>query len=95
MTKPCPCTATRATSDPRTPTSSSVASTWARLPDGTYRSWISEYDQWHRFDQAMQNRTKQEDAYQVIARQQRARGRSVERQRLPSGKIEVTIAAYR
>ena len=32
---------------------------------------------------------------QVIARQQRARGRSVEQQRLPGGEIEVTIAGYR
>ena len=68
---------------------------WERLPDGTYRSWISEYDQRHRFDPAMQNRIKQEYAYQVISRQQRARGRSVDRQRLPSGEIEVTIAGYR
>ena len=68
---------------------------WERLPDGTYRAWISEYDQRHRFDQAMQNRIRQEYAYAVIERQQRARGRSVERQRLPSGEIEVTIAGYR
>ena len=68
---------------------------WERLPDGTYRSWISEYDQRRRFDQAMQDRIKQEYAYQVIARQQRARGRSVERQRLPGGELEVTIGGYR
>ncbi|UCG16917.1 MAG: DUF1257 domain-containing protein [Phycisphaerales bacterium] len=68
---------------------------WERPPNGTYRSWISEYDQRCRFDPAMQNRIKQEYAYQVISRQQRARGRSVERQRLPSGEIEVTIAGYR
>ena len=68
---------------------------WERLPDGTYRSWISEYDQRQRFNPAMQNRIKQEYACQVIVRQQRARGRSVERQRLPSGEIEVTIAGYR
>jgi len=68
---------------------------WERLPDGTYRSWISEYDQQHRFNPAMQNRIKQEYAYQVIARQQRACGRSVERQRLPGGEIEVLIGGYR
>ncbi len=43
----------------------------------------------------MQDRVKQEYAYQVIARQQRCRGRSVSRERLPSGEIEVTIAGYR
>jgi hypothetical protein len=68
---------------------------WERLPDGTYRAWISEYDRRHRFNPAMQNRIKQEYAYRVIARQQRARGQSVERQRLPGGEIEVTIAGYR
>ncbi len=68
---------------------------WERQPDGTYRAWISEYDGRHRFDQAMQNRVKQEYAYQVIARQQRARGRTVARERLPSGEIEVTIGGYR
>ncbi len=78
---------------------------WERQPDGTYRAWISEFDaglgQYShrqaaaRFNQAAQNRIKQEYAYQVIVRQQRARGRSVERQRLPSGEIEVTIGGYR
>lgn len=78
---------------------------WERQPDGTYRAWISEFDAGTgeyahrqsaaRFNTAMQNRIKQEYAYQVISRQQRAAGRSVERRRLPSGEIEVTIAAYR
>ncbi len=68
---------------------------WERLPDGTYRSWISEYDQRHRFNQTMQNKIRQEYAFQVISRQQRDCGRSVERQRLPGGEIEVTIAGYR
>ena len=68
---------------------------WKRQPDGTYRAWISEYDGRHRFNPAMQNRIKQEYAYQVIVRQQRARGRSVERQRLPSGEIEVLIEGCR
>ena len=68
---------------------------WERQADGTYRAWISEYDGRHRFSPAMQNRIRQEYAYQVIARQQRARGRTVERQRLPNGEIEVTIGGYR
>ena len=33
---------------------------WERLPDGTYRAWISEYDQRHRFNAETQNRMKQE-----------------------------------
>ncbi len=68
---------------------------WERQANGAYRAWISEYDGRHRFDQAMQNRIKQEYAYQVIARQQRARGRTVDRERLPGGEIEVTIGGYR
>ncbi|MCB9867740.1 MAG: DUF1257 domain-containing protein [Phycisphaerales bacterium] len=68
---------------------------WERQADGTYRAWISEYDGRHRFNSEFQNRIKQEYAYQVITRQQRARGRSVSRQRLPSGEIEVLIEGYR
>ena len=78
---------------------------WEKQPDGAYCVWISEFDagtgsyshrrESARFNPAMQNRIKQEYAYQVISRQQRARGRSVERQRLPSGELEVTIAGYR
>ena len=68
---------------------------WERLPDGTYRAWISEYDGRHRFDEAMQNRLKQEYAYAAVARQQQALGRTVERRLLPTGEIEVTIGGYR
>lgn len=78
---------------------------WERQPDGTYRAWISEFDagigeyasrqESARFNTAMQNLIKQEYAYQVISRQQRAAGRNVERHRLPSGEIEVTVAGYR
>ena len=68
---------------------------WERTPAGTYRAWISEYDSRHRFDQLMQNRIKQEYAFQVIARQQRARRRTVSRERLPGGEIEVVIQGYR
>ena len=78
---------------------------WERQPDGAYLAWISEFDAGvglfahrqatARFNQTMQNKIKQEYAFAVIHRQQRARGRSVERRRLPSGEIEVTIAGYR
>jgi len=68
---------------------------WERQPAGTYRGWISEYDSRHRFNADTQNRLRQEYAFQVIARQQRARGRSVERTRLPSGELEVVVAGYR
>jgi hypothetical protein len=68
---------------------------WERQADGTYRAWISEYDGRHRFNPQMQDRIKQEYAYQVVSRQQRARGRTVTRERLPSGEIEVTIGGYR
>lgn len=68
---------------------------WERQPDGTYRGWISEYDGRNRFNLNTQNRLKQEYVFQVIARQQRARGRSVERTRLPGGELEVVVAGYR
>ena len=68
---------------------------WERLPDGTYRAWISEYDQRHRFNAEIQNRIKQEYAYHAVARQQRALGRTVQRQELVSGEIEVVIGGYR
>jgi hypothetical protein len=78
---------------------------WEHQSDGTYRGWISEFDagvgsfvhrgESARFNPAMHNRIRQEYAYQVIERQQRARGRSVSRQRLPGGEIEVLIEGYR
>ena len=68
---------------------------WERMPDGTYRSWISEFDGRNRFDQAMQNRIKQEYAYHVVHRQQSALGRTVERRALPNGELEVLIVGYR
>ena len=68
---------------------------WERQVDGTYRAWISEYDRRHRFNDAMCNRIKQEYAYYVVYRQQRARGRTVSRERLPNGELEVVIGGYR
>ena len=68
---------------------------WEKLPDGTFRAWISEYDGRHRFNPDTQNRIKQEYACQVITRQQRGLGRTIERQRLPGGEIELTIGGYR
>ncbi len=68
---------------------------WERMPDGTYRAWISEFDGRNRFDQAMQNRIKQEYAYHAVHRQQTALGRTVERRSLPNGELEVVIAGYR
>ena len=68
---------------------------WERLPDGTYRAWISEYDQRHRFNPDIQNRIKQEYAYHAVRRQQVALGRTVERRMLDTGEIEVVIGGYR
>jgi hypothetical protein len=68
---------------------------WERLPDGTYRAWISEYDGRHRFDAVMQNRLKQEYAFAAVARQQQALGRTIARRMLPGGEIEVLIGGYR
>jgi len=78
---------------------------WERLPDGSFKAWISEFDagvgpyskrrNTARFNEAVQNRMKQEYAYQVIARQQRTRGRTITRQQLPTGEIELTIGGYR
>lgn len=78
---------------------------WEKQSDGTFKGWISEFDagsgqyasrvETARFNQVAQSKIKQEYAYQVISRQQRVLGRSVERQRLASGEIEVLIAGYR
>lgn len=68
---------------------------WERLPDGTYRAWISEFDGRNRFNETMQNRIKQEYAFAAVSRQQRALGRTVERRMLVTGEIEVTIGGYR
>lgn len=68
---------------------------WERLPDGTFRAWISEYDARNRFNPSLQNRIRQEYAYQVIVRQQRRLGREVARNRLPSGELEVIVSGYR
>ncbi len=68
---------------------------WERLPDGTYRGWISEYDARHRFNPEMQSRIKQEYAFHAVRRQQVALGRTVERRMLDNGEIEVVIAGYR
>lgn len=68
---------------------------WERLPDGTYRAWISEYDQRHRFIEAMQNRIKQEYAVAALSRQARSVGRTVERCPRADGAIELRIRGYR
>lgn len=68
---------------------------WERLPDGTYRAWISEYDQRHRFVGAMQNRIKQEYAVAALSRQARSLGRTVERCPRADGAIELRIRGYR
>ncbi len=78
---------------------------WERQSDGSYTAWISEFDsgvgqyasrkESARFNQVMQNKIKQEYAFQVIARQQRGLGRDVSRQRLPSGEMEVVVHGYR
>ena len=56
---------------------------WERQPNGAYRAWISEFDAGvgpfnhrqatARFNQTMQNKIRQEYAFQVIHRQQRKR----------------------
>jgi len=68
---------------------------WERLVDGTYRAWISEYDQRHRFNERMRNRVAQEYAAAVVTRQQRALGRSVVRRQLEGGEIELVVGGYR
>lgn len=50
---------------------------WERLPDGTYRAWISEYDDRHRFNPETQNRIKQEYAVAALSRQARSLARTV------------------
>ena len=68
---------------------------WERLPDGSYRAWISEYDQRHRFNESLQNRIKQEYSVAVLSRQARSLGRTVERCPRQDGAIELRIRGYR
>lgn len=68
---------------------------WEQCSDGTIRSWISEFDTRHRFDEAMQRRIRQEYACAAVTRQQRALGRQVERRMLPDGEIELQVSGYR
>ena len=68
---------------------------WERMPDGTCRAWISEYDARHRFNPQMQSQIRQEYAYHAVTRQQRAMGRTVQRRELENGEIEVVIGGYR
>jgi hypothetical protein len=68
---------------------------WERLPDGTYRAWISEYDQRHRFNEALQNQVKQEYSVAVLSRQARALGRTVARRQRDDGAIDLRIGGYR
>jgi hypothetical protein len=68
---------------------------WERLPDGSYRAWISEYDARHRFDAALQNKIKQEYAVAVLSRQARTLGRTIERRQREDGAIELRIGGYR
>ena len=98
------CTVTKATNARNGLTSSFAGSTsvqaandvgWERMPDGTCRAWISEYDGRHRFNPETQNRIKQEYAYHAVSRQQRALGRTVQRRELENGEIEVVIGGYR
>ena len=78
---------------------------WKFQSNSGFQEIISEFDSGSgayshlrrtaRFNRAMQDKLKQEYAYQVIVRQQRERGRSVSRQHLPDGEIEVVIEGYR
>jgi hypothetical protein len=68
---------------------------WERLQDGSYRAWISEYDQRHRFNETLQNRIKQEYSVAAVTRQARALGRTVERCQRQDGTVELRIRGYR
>ena len=68
---------------------------WERLADGTYRAWISEYDQRHRFNPSMQDRIKQEYACAAVTLQQLALGRDVRRRSLDDCQVELLITGYR
>jgi hypothetical protein len=68
---------------------------WERLPDGSYRAWISEYDARHRFNTELQNKIKQEYAVAVLSRQARTLGRTIERRQREDGAIELRIGGYR
>ena len=68
---------------------------WERQPDGTYRAWISEYDEQHAFLPARQDKLKQEYAVAAVTQQQMQYGRKVSRRLLPNGKIELEVRGFR
>jgi len=62
--------------------------------DGTYKAIISKYDRGRHNDQWIGN-LKGNYAFHVIKNQQRARGRQVERQRMPDGRQRLIVKGYR
>lgn len=65
-----------------------------RCEDGSFVAHISEYDK-HKYNDAWMVKLKEEYGFRVIERQQRARGRTVTRQRLPNGRQRVVVEGFR
>lgn len=65
-----------------------------RQPDGSFVAHISEYDR-NRYNDQWINNLKGNYAFHVVARQQQARGRTVQRERLPDGRQRVSVISYR
>lgn len=68
---------------------------WERGADGVYRAWISDFDMRGRFDEATRNRLRVEYGVARLSREQRARGREVQRTRMPDGRVALTIRGVR
>jgi hypothetical protein len=60
-----------------------------RTPEGTYKSYISDYDNGSTFNKSKQNAVAQEYAVRVAERALKQDGWSVTRQRLNDGSVKV------
>ncbi len=65
-----------------------------KMPDGTYKALISEFDQ-NKYNNAWIAKLKGNYAYHLIKKQQEARGRRVVRERLSNGHQRIAITGYR
>lgn len=62
--------------------------------EGNYEAIISEYDS-NRYGQKWVGKLTGNYAYHKVRREQESRGRTVSRERLPSGRQKVTVTGYR
>lgn len=67
---------------------------FVKSEDGCYEAIVSAYDK-TKYGNAWVATLRQSYIFHSLSRQQRQRGRSVNRERLPGGKQRITISGYR